>query len=749
MALQAQLRGSFVTGDAQFRPAWAESIVATPSIVASNVHVIDLQTGNTLYTKGTKSDEDVPASLTKLLTAYVLVQLKTEAQLKAQTTVVQASDISDGTTYNLVAGDTISLHALLANTLLPSDNASSSAIARVIGLELLGGSGSDAAAKARFVSEMNSAASSVGMADSSFVDYHGLSDLNSTTPEDINKIAALLVKNTTCRKIWRNTTFRVPVVRSGTPTFLPVSASNDLDGRVGIVGGKTGTLSMYNLTVLWEAPSGHMIAATIMGSTGDVQRFTDMTALLTAIPIDYPSLATPTEVFTPNHLFTDFGLTGAWFDGSDMASMSQDSAGTTPVTATSQPVGKWSPKGGDPLIYFRQSVSGSRPTFNGSLSFDGSNDFLDLGASSFGGSNLFADADDSFMVFQKATTSATTGTLLSKAGATAGNRVLQTYFNSASNAKPGLYVRGVLDDAPAESLNNGVSNGISVWWDGECGAHTRTNRGSRDFAVGTASDTADNITLGAIAGGTSDFFNGTVQHIVLVSGYDLDAYRRMRDWSNGATVNAYALSSGSLYSPVSASSVTAVADGITASLSMAVTLTCSAADAVAEGVTVSLGTAVSLACNAADAVASGVYSSIVVVASEFVICTVANATATGATCSVVVNVPFAAEAVNLTSALTRSAGEGSSVYMGDVGTAIILDCVAEVTDATVRSIKVKKANGVRVTWSAALEGTTKIKYVVLAGDLDVVGNWTLQAYIEMPNWSGSGDAVALRVNRPL
>jgi len=91
----------------------------------------------------------------------------------------------------------------------------------------------------------------------------------------------------------------------------------------------------------------------------------------------------------------------------------------------------------------------------------------------------------------------------------------------------------------------------------------------------------------------------------------------------------------------------------------------------------------------------------------------------------------------------------TTVYTGDVGTEIILDCVDDVSAATVRTIKVRKPNGVRTTWAAALDGTTKIKYAVQTGDLDVVGDWELQTYVEMPGWKGSGELVTLRVNRPL
>lgn len=91
----------------------------------------------------------------------------------------------------------------------------------------------------------------------------------------------------------------------------------------------------------------------------------------------------------------------------------------------------------------------------------------------------------------------------------------------------------------------------------------------------------------------------------------------------------------------------------------------------------------------------------------------------------------------------------TTVYTGDVGTEIILDCVDDVSAATVRNIKVRKPNGLRTTWAATLDGTTKIKYVIQTGDLDVIGNWALQAYVEIPGWKGSGKLVTLVVNRPL
>jgi hypothetical protein len=43
--------------------------------------------------------------------------------------------------------------------------------------------------------------------------------------------------------------------------------------------------------------------------------------------------------FIPSELFSGGLIDGAWFDPSDLSTLFQDAAGTTPVTAVEQPVG--------------------------------------------------------------------------------------------------------------------------------------------------------------------------------------------------------------------------------------------------------------------------------------------------------------------------------------------------------------------------------------------------------------------------
>lgn len=88
--------------------------------------------------------------------------------------------------------------------------------------------------------------------------------------------------------------------------------------------------------------------------------------------------------FTPASLFTA-GEQGVWYDPSDLTTMFQDAAGTTPVSAVNDPVGKILDKSGNGN-HATQSTTTSRPLLkqdaNGRfyLSFDGVDDYLDFTA---------------------------------------------------------------------------------------------------------------------------------------------------------------------------------------------------------------------------------------------------------------------------------------------------------------------------------------------------------------------------------
>lgn len=87
-----------------------------------------------------------------------------------------------------------------------------------------------------------------------------------------------------------------------------------------------------------------------------------------------------TSAFSPTSLFAA-GEQGAWYDPSDLSTLFQDSAGTTPVTAVDQPVGLMRDKSGRGN-HASQTGETSRPLLQQDASgryyllFDGSNDSL-------------------------------------------------------------------------------------------------------------------------------------------------------------------------------------------------------------------------------------------------------------------------------------------------------------------------------------------------------------------------------------
>ena len=91
--------------------------------------------------------------------------------------------------------------------------------------------------------------------------------------------------------------------------------------------------------------------------------------------------------WSPLSLFAS-GEQGVWYDPSDFSTMFQDSAGTTPVTAVGQPVGKILDKSGRGN-HASQSTAAARPVLqqdgNGKyyLAFDGVDDFLSTGSINF------------------------------------------------------------------------------------------------------------------------------------------------------------------------------------------------------------------------------------------------------------------------------------------------------------------------------------------------------------------------------
>lgn len=86
------------------------------------------------------------------------------------------------------------------------------------------------------------------------------------------------------------------------------------------------------------------------------------------------------------------------------------------------------------------------------------------------------------------------------------------------------------------------------------------------------------------------------------------------------------------------------------------------------------------------------------------------------------------------------------VYVGDVGTAILLDVGEDVTGATV-SINVQRPCGTETTWAATVYNANFVRHVTTAESLPVPGSYRLQPQVALADgsWSGKGATVEIEV----
>ena len=83
----------------------------------------------------------------------------------------------------------------------------------------------------------------------------------------------------------------------------------------------------------------------------------------------------------------------------------------------------------------------------------------------------------------------------------------------------------------------------------------------------------------------------------------------------------------------------------------------------------------------------------------------------------------------------------AKVFKGDIGTKLVVDVSINISTATVKKIFYRKPYGASGYWTGTLEADNEsLSFTTtVATDLDEVGTWTLQAYVEMPGWKGFGD----------
>lgn len=70
------------------------------------------------------------------------------------------------------------------------------------------------------------------------------------------------------------------------------------------------------------------------------------------------------------------------------------------------------------------------------------------------------------------------------------------------------------------------------------------------------------------------------------------------------------------------------------------------------------------------------------------------------------------------------------IYTGDIGTLLTLDTGSDISTGSIFRIYYEDPNENNGFFTASLNETDNVQYTTTGIDFDVVGDWTLQAYVE-------------------
>ena len=247
-------------------PAW-------PSIYADSAIVIDYDTGETLYTKNADS-QMVPASMTKVMTAYIIFEELEAGNITLDTMVpisAKNAQISrDGTNYPasvpLPAGSSVSVDMLLKLILLPSASASCIVMAEYI-------SGSETA----FVQRMNETAARLGM-DAHYQNCHGAHVHYLTARSQATLVRAFIQRFPQVLEYTSLTSVNFNGRTYRNTNYLLPGSQYAYEGADGF---KTGTIAAAGYCLCATAQrDGHRIISVVMHSNNDRTRHTDSQAIL-------------------------------------------------------------------------------------------------------------------------------------------------------------------------------------------------------------------------------------------------------------------------------------------------------------------------------------------------------------------------------------------------------------------------------------------------------------------------------------
>lgn len=260
-----------------------------PATLGSVIDVVDAATGRTLYSKFAYRRHAI-GSITKLMTVMLAIH---HLHLNHVVTVSQTAATVGGSTMWLVAGDRLSVRALLYGALIPSGNDAAEELAETM-------AGSDRG----FARLANRQAHLYGLRCSHYVTPHGLDAKGQySCAGDVATMTRLVLSQPLLARI---VSTRHIVVKGAVPneSFDLTTTNLLLNTYAGAIGVKTGTTDAAGASVSGAARRhGHVLIAVVLAST-DFGRFSDAAALLTFGFRDYTWPQSPDTMWSTQSLIS-------------------------------------------------------------------------------------------------------------------------------------------------------------------------------------------------------------------------------------------------------------------------------------------------------------------------------------------------------------------------------------------------------------------------------------------------------------
>ena len=237
------------------------------ALTARSAIVIDAATGETLFSH--RAAEPHPAaSLSKLMTAVTFLEQK---PLWTRRVSLKEEDEVGGGRLRLSVGSLLTIRDLFYSALVGSANNAAMALARNSGLT-----------RDVYIREMNIRAATLGMTRTRFFEPTGMDPRNTTTADDMARLARYAFQNYTIRRAtttgeyrFTATSPRVAKIIKNTNRLLVV------DPDIYITGGKTGYLdeSKYNLAIRARDEKRSEVVVVVFGAPTRDASFDEAKAL--------------------------------------------------------------------------------------------------------------------------------------------------------------------------------------------------------------------------------------------------------------------------------------------------------------------------------------------------------------------------------------------------------------------------------------------------------------------------------------